>query len=101
ARFPDNSDARQELRDVYREKGQLGKAVEHALALAEIARLKGDAKSASRYEDEARELVPAVSAAPPQAPSKPAAPAPSPVVRDPDDEEITIAQNDEEVLLEV
>lgn len=58
ARFPDNVDARTELREVYREKGQLDRAAEQALALAEISRLRGDAKAAAAHEAEARQLAP-------------------------------------------
>src|SRR6185295_16281175 len=42
ARFPDNSEARLELRDVYKEKGEIAAAVSQLAALAEIARLQGD-----------------------------------------------------------
>jgi tetratricopeptide (TPR) repeat protein len=101
ARFADNADARQELRDLYREKGQAQKAAEHTLALAEIARLKGDGAAAAAFEKEAREMsgagAPAPAAPPPRAP----VPAPAPAAQDHDDEEISIAENDEEVLLEV
>ena len=51
ARFPDNVEARQELRDVYKEKGQPAKAAEQCLALAEIFRLQGDEAAAKKYED--------------------------------------------------
>ena len=53
ARFPDNVDARQELREVYREKGQGAKAAAQCLALAEIFRLKGDEAAAAEQEAEA------------------------------------------------
>ncbi len=82
ARFADHAEARQELRDIYKDKGALSKAAEQCLALAEIARLKGDASSAAQFEAQAHELVP-----PPAAPSvasvapavrEPVAPRPTP-----------------------
>jgi len=80
ARFPDNLESRQELREVYGEKGLPAKAAEHCLALAEIYRLQGDAASAKKYEDEAEQLVPgsARPAAKAPAPAAKAAPAPAP-----------------------
>jgi pilus assembly protein FimV len=63
ARFPDHVEARQELRDVYREKGQKDKAAEQCQALAEIHRLKGDEAAAEAFDAEARELSPAAAAA--------------------------------------
>jgi tetratricopeptide (TPR) repeat protein len=79
ARFPDNLESRQELREVYGEKGLPAKAAEHCLALAEIYRLQGDAASAKKYEDEAEQLVPgsARPAAKAPAPAAKAAPAPA------------------------
>jgi tetratricopeptide (TPR) repeat protein len=58
ARFPDNVDARQELKELFKEKGQAAKIAEQCLTLAEIFRLKGDAASAQAQEDEARVLAP-------------------------------------------
>src|SRR5207342_2937508 len=51
ARFPDHAEARQELRDVYKEKGENERAAEQCLALAEIARLKGDKAGAATWEE--------------------------------------------------
>jgi len=79
ARFPDNVDARQELREVYREKGQTAKAAAHCLALAEIFRLKGDEAAATEQEAEAGRLDPASAQRAPGAPAIPAA-APAPAV---------------------
>ncbi len=63
ARFPDNAEARQELRDVYEEKGQPQQAGEQALALIEIAKLTGDAQLAEDnleyLKNVAPDLVPA------------------------------------------
>jgi tetratricopeptide (TPR) repeat protein len=76
ARFPDHLDARQELRDVYKEKGLLAKAAEQCLALADVHRLTGNETSAAAFEDEARSLAPEAVPAPVKAPAaKPAAPA--------------------------
>ncbi len=58
ARFPDHVEARQEQRDVHREKGQNVKAAEQCLALAEIKRLSGDTAAAEAFEEEARALAP-------------------------------------------
>jgi tetratricopeptide (TPR) repeat protein len=76
ARSPDHVEARQELRDVYKEKGLLVKAAEQCLALAEIHRLKGDEASAAAFEEEARGFAPEAVAAP--APKAPAARPPRP-----------------------
>jgi tetratricopeptide (TPR) repeat protein len=65
ARFPENQDARQELRDLYKEKGAPAKAAEQCRALSEIFRLRGDSAAADTYEAEARELAPAPKAAQP------------------------------------
>jgi tetratricopeptide (TPR) repeat protein len=69
ARFPDNVDARQELRDLYKEKGQSVRAAEQCQALAEIFRLRGDEAAAAANEQEARELAPAAAVRPPPAPA--------------------------------
>jgi pilus assembly protein FimV len=101
ARFPDNLESRQELREVYAEKGVPAKAAEHCLALAEIFRLKGDAASAKKYEDEAEQHVPgsagpakaaAPAAKPAAAPARAAAPAPAPVVQE---EEFALGDEEE------
>jgi tetratricopeptide (TPR) repeat protein len=101
ARFPDNVDARQELRDVYREKEQPAKVAEQSLALAEISRLKGDAAAAQAHEAEARKAAPeAVAAAAPATapapPKKPAAP-PAPPAPPPQPE---LELEEEEVVIE-
>ncbi|HEU0108680.1 MAG TPA: tetratricopeptide repeat protein, partial [Vicinamibacteria bacterium] len=89
ARFPDNVESRQELREVYAEKAMPAKGAEHCLALAEIFRLTGDTVSAKKYEDEAEQLVPgsarpaAKAAAPAAAPARAAAAsAPPPAVKE-------------------
>ncbi len=89
ARFPDNIESRQELREVYAEKALPAKGAEHCLALAEIFRLTGDTVSARKYEDEAEQLVPgsarpaAKAAAPAAAPARvAAASAPPPAVKE-------------------
>ncbi len=78
ARFPDHVEARQELRDVHREKGQKHKAAEQCLALAEIHRLKGDTAAAEAFDAEARELSPGVAAVPAVRPAATPAIAPEP-----------------------
>ncbi|HVR70142.1 MAG TPA: tetratricopeptide repeat protein, partial [Vicinamibacteria bacterium] len=69
ARFPDNVEARQELKDLFKEKGQAEKVAEQSLVLAEIFRLKGDEAAAQAQDAEARsampEVAPAASAPPP------------------------------------
>jgi pilus assembly protein FimV len=79
ARFPDHMEARQELRDVYKEKGEKEGEAEQCLALAEICRLKGDSAGESNWQAQAAQLLPppAPVAAPVPAP---AAPPPTPVV---------------------
>src|SRR5260221_405120 len=89
ARFPDNVESRQELREVYAEKAMPAKGAEHCLALAEIFRLTGDTVSANKDEDEAGQLLPgsarpaAKAAAPAAAPARAAAAsAPPPAVKE-------------------
>jgi len=99
ARFPDNVDARQELRDVYKEKEQPAKAAEQSLALAEIFRLKGDTAGAQTHEAEARRGAP--EAAPPApapaaaAPKKAAPAAPAPRAEPEEEEEVVIEEEAE------
>jgi tetratricopeptide (TPR) repeat protein len=69
ARYPDNLDARKELRDAYRDDGKPAQVAEQCLALAEIYRLKGDETNAQAQEEEAARLAPS--------PARPAAPAPA------------------------
>jgi tetratricopeptide (TPR) repeat protein len=92
ARFPDNVDARQELRDVYKEKEQPAKAAEQSLALAEIFRLKGDKEMAQTHEAEAGSAAPAAvpaAALPKKAAAAAAPPAPAPAPRaEPEEEEV-------------
>jgi tetratricopeptide (TPR) repeat protein len=102
ARFPDNMDARHELRDVYKEKDQPAKAAEQSLALAEIFRLKGDTAAAQTHEAEARrgapEAAPAA-AAPAAATPRKAAPAPPPPPAphvEPEEDEVVIEEEPEE-----
>jgi tetratricopeptide (TPR) repeat protein len=91
ARFPDHVEARQEMRDVHREKGQNVKAAEQCLALAEIHRLKDDHEAASAFEEEARSLAPEIAPAAPVA-----APAPAP---EPEPEAVPELDEAEEVAL--
>ncbi len=72
-RFPDNVEARQELRDVFKEKGENENAAVQSRLLAEIFRLKGDAAAAETHAAEARQLSPQ-SAAPPTPALAPPAP---------------------------
>jgi pilus assembly protein FimV len=111
ARFPDNVEARQELREVYTEKNLPAKAAQHSLALAEIFRLRGDAASAKKYEGDAEQLAPGstgtarpaaapAAAAAPARPPVAAAPAPAPPVEEEefalgDEEEIPLAGEEE------
>src|SRR5262249_9676695 len=65
-RFPDHLEARQELLDIYKEKGENDKAAEQCLAMAEICRLKGDPAGAATHAAQAEKLAP--SGAAPAAP---------------------------------
>jgi tetratricopeptide (TPR) repeat protein len=60
ARFPDHLETRQELLDVYKEKGQLTKAAQQCVALAQIYRLQGDLEAAEAAVTEAKGLAPEV-----------------------------------------
>jgi tetratricopeptide (TPR) repeat protein len=102
ARFSDNVDARQELREVYREKGLNTKAAEQSLGLAEIYRLQGNEAEARKNELEARGLDPQLVEA--RAPARaPAAPARMPAAAQPAEvaqEEFALAQEETEVAQE-
>jgi pilus assembly protein FimV len=75
SRFPDHMEARQELYDVYKEKGENDNAGEQCLAMAEISRLKGDSAGEAKWQAEAVKLLPQLAPAP--APARPAAAAPT------------------------
>ena len=99
ARFPDNLEARQELREIYKEKGDIPKAVEQCLAVAEILRLRGDLSGAEVQEEAARLLLP--EAVEPPAPAPRAGNEPSRGARRPPaPEEEEISLEGEEVTLE-
>ena len=75
SRFPDNTDALQELSDQLREKGENAAAAQRLRVLAEVLRLKGDAAQAARVDADADALAgPAASPA-----AAPVVPAPQPV----------------------
>ena len=78
ARFPDNVEARQELREVYKEKGQTAKAAEQCLALAEIFRLRATPppRRSTRTKRSSTCRAPRVRPRRPPLP-RPAAPAPA------------------------
>jgi tetratricopeptide (TPR) repeat protein len=80
SRYPDNTDALQELSDLLREKGEYAAATQRLRVLAEVFRLKGDAARAARVDEEAAALggppIPAPDSAPPAA-KPPSAPAPA------------------------
>ena len=95
SRFPDNLEARQELRDIFKEKGQGEKAAEQLEAMAEIHRLKGNDAAAAQAEAEARELSPKAAAAAPLPAKTPAAPPSEPEL------ELATETADEEIPLEV
>jgi pilus assembly protein FimV len=99
SRFPDNVDARLELRDIFKEKGQTDKAVEQLVAMAEIHRLKGNEAAATQAEGEAEALAPKAVAALPAEVPVPAivSPEPQPIATFEPEEEAT----DEEIPLEV
>jgi tetratricopeptide (TPR) repeat protein len=105
ARFPDNVDARQELREVYIEKSLPAKAAHHCLALAEIFRLQGDQASAKKYEDEAQHFAPGSArpgrpaAAPAASPARAAAPPPASAAVVPVEEEEFALGDEEEIPL--
>ncbi|MBN2368857.1 MAG: tetratricopeptide repeat protein, partial [Vicinamibacteria bacterium] len=75
-RFPDNLDARLELREIFKEKGIVQKAAEQCLALAYVLRSQGRAAEAKAMEDEARRIQPRGASVPAPAPAR-AVPAPA------------------------
>jgi tetratricopeptide (TPR) repeat protein len=81
SRFPDNIEARQELRDLHKDKGENAKAAEQLQMMAEIFRLKGDGARAAQVEAEASALggapAPVAQAAPALAAPVPVSPAPA------------------------
>lgn len=99
ARFPDNVEARQELREVYKEKGLPVRAAEQCLALAEIAKLKGDRAGAAREEEEARKLVPELGPPPAAAPAVPEPEATVHVPAPPDEFDLGAAEDEEDIDL--
>ena len=56
SRFPDDTDALQELSDLLREKGEYAAATQRLRVLAEVLRLKGDPEHAARVDEEAAAL---------------------------------------------
>ncbi len=106
ARFPDHLEARQDLREVYREKGLPAQAVEQCLALAEICRLRGDNDAAIIHEAAARDLMPTAAPAPEPRPEPPPSPAaPPPQVEEEialeSQEEFSLAVEEEEISLDL
>jgi tetratricopeptide (TPR) repeat protein len=99
ARFPDNAEARQELRDVHKEKGQNDRAAEQCFALAEICRLKGDTSGAVAHEADAQGLL--GKAAAPEAPAAAAPAPPPPAARAPVAVPAAVETGEEEIPLEV
>jgi tetratricopeptide (TPR) repeat protein len=100
ARFPDHLETRQELLDVYKEKGEPARAAEQAVVVAQVYRLRGDAENAENAINEARALAPsAVPADWDAAPAAAEAPPPSPVAQE---EEVSLPSvAEEEIPLEV
>ncbi len=80
-RFPDNVDARRELVDLHKDRGEADKAAVQLKAIAEILRLKDDEAGAKEAEAAAAELAPEGAAAPaPETPiAVPEPPAQAPV----------------------
>ena len=99
ARFPDHAEARLELRDVFREKGQLDRVALHLRALAQICRLKGDEAGARAHE---RELAEAGAPAPAPSAASAAALPPMPVLAQPEEAEeelqVEVGESEEEEL---
>jgi pilus assembly protein FimV len=79
SRFPDNLDARRELVDLHKDRGEGEQAGAQLLAIAQILRLKGDEGGAKEAEASAAELgaAPAPAAPAPAAPVAAAAAPPS------------------------
>jgi tetratricopeptide (TPR) repeat protein len=73
SRFPDSIEAREELRDLYKDKGDVARTVEQIRAIAEILRLRGEEGRAAEAEKEAEALGGPPPAAAPAAPSVPPA----------------------------
>jgi tetratricopeptide (TPR) repeat protein len=102
ARFPDHLETRQELLDVYKEKGQPAKAAEQAVVIAQVHKLRGDAEAAENAINEARGLSPDSVPADWDAAAAPAAaPAASEEPMLAADEPAPLAAPEEEIPLEV
>ncbi len=86
ARFSDHADARQELRDIFREKGQLDRAAVQGRALAQICRLKGDEAGARAHESDLAEQAPPA----PAATASGLPPVPMVAPAEPEEEEVPI-----------
>jgi len=61
-RFPDNLDARREMSEIHKERGEPDKLAAQHRAIAQILRLKGDEAGAKAAEDAANEAAPATEA---------------------------------------
>jgi pilus assembly protein FimV len=84
SRFPDNLDARRELVDLHKDRGEGEKAGAQLQAIAQILRLTGDEPGAKQAEASATELAPAAAATPEAlAAAAPAELAPEPAIAAP------------------
>jgi tetratricopeptide (TPR) repeat protein len=112
ARFPDHVETRQELADVYKEKGENAKAAQQLVALAQIHTLTGNAEAAAEALEQARALAPEVvpaalgaaepavaAAAPAEAELKVAAAEELPLTET--EGELSLGESEEEIPLEV
>jgi len=70
-RFADNLDARRELSEIHKERGELQKLAEQQRAIAQILRLQGDEGGAKAAEAAANEAAPAPAPPPPLLPPAP------------------------------
>ncbi|MCU0241530.1 MAG: tetratricopeptide repeat protein [Vicinamibacteria bacterium] len=100
ARFPDNVEARQELREIYTEKGQMAQAHEHSMALAQIFQQRGEPDKAQSFAGSApapaRAAAPAApSFVPPPPPPRPQPAPPPPPAPFAAEEEISLEVEEE------
>jgi tetratricopeptide (TPR) repeat protein len=104
-RFPDNLDARRELVDLHKDRGEGDEAATHLQAIAQILRLTGDEAGASQAEASAAELAPGAAApaavAPAPAPEAPIAAPPPPVPEVPAPAPAPPAEEELDIPLEV
>ena len=91
SRFADNVEARREVGEIHKERGELDKQAAQLRAIAQILELRGDAAGAKQAEAAAHEAAPGEAPAPPAAAAPPAAQEATPILTPEPEPEVDIA----------